>query len=199
LLRREFVEHGYDLKHVMRLILNSRTYQLSSETRPENATETRFYSHYYARRLPAEVLTDAISAATDSPVSFAGYPVGIRAIQLPEAGVGSYFLGLFGRSDRVTACACERKGEVTLPQLLHLHNSDELQRQIQEPKARLAGLLKGDTADAIRSIFLATLSRAPRVEESAAVEKALAAGDRDGVLTDLFWALLNAKEFTFNH
>jgi hypothetical protein len=99
-LKRELVSSGYDLKHIVRLILNSRTYQLSSETRPENEADARYYSHYYARRLPAEVLTDAISAATDSPAAFAGYPVGMRAIQLPEPGVSSYFLTLFGRSTR---------------------------------------------------------------------------------------------------
>ena len=115
----------------MRLILNSRVYQLSSETSPENQTETRFYSHYYARRLPAEVLQDAIAAMPPQvPQKYEGYPLGLRAIQLPEPGVRHYFLTLFGRSDRVTACACERAGEVTLPQLLHLHNSDELQHQI---------------------------------------------------------------------
>jgi hypothetical protein len=198
LLRSEFVSHQYDLKHVMRLILNSRAYQLSAETRPENATETRYYSHYYARRLPAEVLTDAISTATQAPASFAGYPVGIKAVQLPEPGVASYFLTLFGRSDRVTACACERKGEVTLPQLLNLHNGEELQKQIQAEGGRLSGLAKAAPEEAIRSIFLATVNREPGAEESAAVMKAMAT-DRDGTLSDLFWALLNAKEFTFNH
>ena len=200
LLKAEFVQHGYDLKHVMRLILNSRTYQLSSETRPENATETRFYSHYYARRLPAEVLTDAISAATQSPVSFSGYPVGLKAVQLPEPAVNSYFLTIFGRSDRVTACACERAGEVTLPQLLHLHNSDEVQKQIQDGNGRLDALLKSGTdADSVDTLFLATLNRAPSATEREAVGKTLASGERKEVLADLFWALLNAKEFTFNH
>jgi hypothetical protein len=84
LLNREFVAHGYDLKHVMRLILNSRTYQLSSRTVPDNETDTRFYSHYYARRLPAEVLLDGIAAATGVPNGFQGYPLGTRAVQLPE-------------------------------------------------------------------------------------------------------------------
>jgi hypothetical protein len=198
LLRSEFVLHQYDLKHVMRLILNSRAYQLSAETRAENATETRYYSHYYARRLPAEVLTDAISTATQAPATFAGYPVGMKAVQLPEPGVASYFLTLFGRSDRVTACACERKGEVTLPQLLNLHNGEELQKQVQADGGRLSTLAKAAPEEAIRSIFLATVNREPRSEESVAILKAVAA-DRDGTLSDLFWALLNAKEFTFNH
>ncbi|HUR45371.1 MAG TPA: DUF1549 and DUF1553 domain-containing protein, partial [Candidatus Saccharimonadales bacterium] len=107
-LSKEFVEHRYDVKHVMRLILNSRTYQLSSATLAGNKTERRFYSHYYARRLPAEVLLDAMSQSIGVPDKFDGYPQGVRAIQLAEPGVSSYFLTLFGRSDRVTACACER-------------------------------------------------------------------------------------------
>jgi hypothetical protein len=199
-LKNEFVQHGYDLKHVMRLILNSRAYQLSSETRPENATETRYYSHYYARRLPAEVLTDAISAATGSPAAFAGYPVGLRAVQLPEPGVNSYMLTIFGRSDRVTACACERQEEVTLPQLLHLHNSEELKQQIEAADGRLASLLKSGTdEDTIKTLFYSTLSREPSAMEREAIGKALAAGDRQGTFGDLLWALVNAKEFTFNH
>jgi hypothetical protein len=130
LLNTEFRKSKFDLRHVMRLILTSRAYALSSQTQPGNESETRFYSHYYARRLPAEVLSDAIASATGVPTKYDGYPVGLRAIQLPDPQAGSYFLTLFGRSDRVTACACERKGEVTLPQLLHLQNGDEIQRQI---------------------------------------------------------------------
>ena len=86
-LKAEFVKSKFDLKHVMRLILNSRAYQLSSSTRPTNAADTRFYSHYYARRLPAEVLADAISQATGVPDVFPGYPVGVRATQLPASPV----------------------------------------------------------------------------------------------------------------
>src|SRR4030095_10120848 len=108
LLNHEFISHGYDLKHLMRLILNTRAYQLSSATLEANQTDTRFYSHYYARRLPAEVLLDAISTATGVPERFDGYPVGVRAVQVPDPGSASYFLRAFGRSERVTACACER-------------------------------------------------------------------------------------------
>jgi len=200
LLNREFAASKFDLRSVMRLILNSRTYQLSSDTLPGNQTETRFYSHYYARRLPAEVLLDALSAATGTPGQFPGYPLGTRAVQLAEPQVSSYFLTLFGRSDRVTACACERKGEVTLPQLLHLRNGDEVQRQIDDGVGRLATLLKNpDNAQVTEAIFLATLSRPPTPEETNAMTKALAADGRDAVFKDLFWALLNSKEFAFNH
>jgi len=200
LLNREFVTHQYDLKHVMRLILNSRAYQLSSETEAGNEKDAKFYSHYYARRLPAEVLMDAIASATQSPTEFSGYPLGMRAVQLPDAGTSSYFLTLFGRSDRVTACACERKGEVTLPQLLHLHNSDEMQRQIQSGDGRLTALLKNpDDSAVIADLFRATLSRPPADAETRATTAALSGDKREAVLQDLFWALLNSKEFTFNH
>jgi hypothetical protein len=200
LLNREFVEHGYDLKHVMRLILNSRAYQLSSETVASNQSDTRFYSHFYARRLPAEVLLDGLAEATGVPNSFPGYPVGLRAVQLPEPGVSSYFLTLFGRSDRVTACACERKGEITLPQLLHLHNGEELQRQIASENGALSALLKDpDDRQVVDALFLTSFGRWPGETERAKLTAALAGEPRDAVFRDLFWALLNAKEFAFNH
>ena len=200
-LQQEFVSHGYDLKELMRLILNSRTYQLSSVTLPGNEKDLRFYSHYYARRLPAEVLMDAVSRTTGVPDEFSGYPKGIRAIQLPEPGVASYFLSLFGRSDRVTACACERRGEVTLPQLLHMQNGEELTKKLNASESRLKGLLKeSDDTRVTEEVFLMTLSRQPTGEEKAACQKVLAANSpRHEVYADLFWALLNTKEFAFNH
>lgn len=200
LLNREFVEHDYDLKYLMRVILGSRAYQLGSETVAGNEIDKKFYSHYYARRLPAEVLIDAIASATDVPTKFDGHPLGVRAIQLPDPQVGSYFLTLFGRSDRVTACACERQGEVTLPQLLHLHNSGEIQRQIGAADGRLATLIKNPDDKAVTAaIFLASASRYPTEKEVDTVTKALIEGGRDAVFKDLLWALLNSKEFAFNH
>jgi hypothetical protein len=203
-LNQQFVQSDFDLKHVMRLILNSRTYQLSASTLPENQHDQRFYSHALARRLPAEVLLDAIGAATDQPEVFAGYPLGIRAIQVPDPGVDSYFLTLFGRSERVTACACERSGDVTLPQLLHLQNSDSLMARIQAPDGRLQRLLSGALNDQqiISELFQATLSRPPAESELASVQAQLSAAGQDerpGVYQDLFWALLNSREFAFQH
>jgi hypothetical protein len=200
-LSQEFVSHGYDLKHVMRQILNSRTYQLSSVTLAGNEKERRFYSHYYARRLPAEVLMDAMSQTTGVPDEFSGYPKGVRAIQLPEPGVTSYFLSLFGRSDRVTACACERRGEVTLPQLLHIQNGEELTKKLNAAESRLKVLLKEqDDIRTTEEVFLTTLGRPPTADEKAAIQKCLGAdGAREEVYADLFWALLNTKEFAFNH
>lgn len=209
-LNEEFVGHRFDLKHLMRAILNSRTYQMTSATRPGNATETRFYSHYYARRLPAEVLLDALSQSTGVPEQFDGYPLGIRAGQMPDTGLKSYFLPLFGKSERVTACACERNGEVTMPQLLHLQNGQTVVNKIAHSDGRLNKLLrdKNQADDAIvEDLYLATLSSPAPAAIQAQVKKALADNRRPGeefrsreeVFRDLFWALLNSKEFSFNH
>jgi hypothetical protein len=196
----------------MRLLVNSRTYQLTSDTTAANANDRRFHSHYYPRRLPAEVLADAIAKATAVPDAFAGVPEGTRAIQLPGPQADSYFLSTFGRSDRVTACACERSGDVTLPQLLHLQNSDTILGKIRRDDGTLARLLTATAAGPadpagpagpadplVEGLFLATVSRLPQPAERAAVDAALSGADRGEGACDLLWALLNAKEFTFNH
>ncbi|WP_020475284.1 DUF1549 and DUF1553 domain-containing protein [Zavarzinella formosa] len=198
----EFVSHKYDMKHLMRNILNSRLYQLSSATRPANETDTRYFSHYYARRLPAEVMLDAISTVTGVPDRFPGYPAGVRAVQLPDPSMNSYFLALFGRSERVTACACERNGEVTMPQLLHLQNGENVVQKVKSADGRLAELLKkhADNDQVMDDLFLSALARKPSNAERDAVKKLLAEGDpRDEVFRDLFWAILNSKNFAFNH
>ena len=161
-LSRELVEHKFDLKHLMRLVLNSRTYQLSSASVPGNQDDTRYYSHYFARRLSAEVLLDAISQVTGRPQEFPGYPVGIRAIQVPDPTVDSYFLKQFGRSERVTACACERRGEVTISQLLQLENGEAVLGSIQHGEGRLAALLarEPDNQRVLDELFAATVGRA---------------------------------------
>jgi hypothetical protein len=201
LLNREFVASGYDLRHMMRFIMNSRTYQLSSETRPANFRDDRLYSHFYARRLPAEVLLDAICDATGEPEAFPGYPLGVRAIQVPDPAADSYFLTLFGRSERTTACACERSGDVTLPQLLHLQNSDGMYRKLKAPTGRLTKLLaeQPDNNRVIRQLYLSALSRPPTGQEREVIAKLLKDVDRDESLLDVFWALLNSKEFAFQH
>jgi hypothetical protein len=200
-LKAEFVSHGYDLRHLMRVILNSRTYQLTSATRPGNESDSRFYSHYYARRLPAEVLLDAICQATGVPEKFDGYPEGVRAVQVPDPGVNSYFLRMFGRPERVTACACERAGDVTMPQLLNLQNGHLLADKAAARGAALPRLLEAEKDDdrVTEELFLWTLSRPPTADERRAVKAALAADARGPVFADLLWALLNSKSFAFNH
>ncbi len=201
-LNQEFVASGFNLKHVMRLILNSRAYQLSSETLASNRNDRRFYSHYFARRLPAEVMLDAVSQISGVPEEFAGYPIGVRAMQVPDPSTASYFLSLFGRSDRVTACACERNGEVTLPQLLHMQNGDWIGNKLKSERSAVRSLTQkhSDNAELTAAVFLTTLSRLPTAAEQEVVLRLLTeAESRDAAAVDLFWSLLNTKEFAFNH
>lgn len=197
----EFKASGHDLRHVMRLILNSRTYQLSSVAVKGNSTDRRHFSHYQARRLPAEVLADALAAVTGVAERFDGHPVGVRAIQLPEPQTGSYFLSLFGRSERVTACACERKGEVTLPQLLHLQNGGEVLRRLADPDGRIHRLARTrrPMVELVDELYLVTFGRRPTTAERATVLPLLEGVPREEALRDVAWALLNSKEFNFNH
>lgn len=198
----DFVAHKYDLKHLMRTIVNSRAYQLASDPTPRNAADRKFYSHYYPRRLGAEVLADALSQATGVPEAFDGYAVGLRAVQLPDPRVQSYMLDTFGRPERVTACACERSDEVTMPQVLHLMNGEALDRRIDAADGRLNTLLKSGKADreVVETLFLSAFARRPSAEQWRTVESGLAGVvDRGAVYRDLMWALVNSKEFLFGH
>ncbi len=200
-LTAEFVASNYDLRYLMKQMVLSRTYQLASDTTPENAKDSRFYSHYYAKRLPAEVMLDAICQATGVPENFQGYPQGTRAKQLPGPQIESYFLMTFGRSERVTACACERSADVTLSQLLHLQNSESLLAKFRDPSGNLVRWVaeSKSTDGLLDELFLATYSRFPSDLERERLRIAFEQGDRAETATDLLWALLNAKEFAFNH
>src|SRR4029079_7325496 len=124
------------------------------------------FSHYYPRRLPAETLADALTQATGVPARYEGYPLGLRAVQLPDPKVDSYLLDTFGRPERVTPCACERSGEVTMPQVLHLMNGEQLERRLNDEEGRLKTLLKSGKTDreVVDQLFLATLGRRPTDE-----------------------------------
>lgn len=201
-LKNEFIRSKCDTRHLIRLVLNSQTYQLESGTVPGNETDTRFYSHYYPKRLGAEVILDAVSFATGVPESFPGYPEGIRAVQVPDPGIRSYFLSVFGRSERVTACACERSEEVSLPQLLHLQNGQWISEKMGNPKGKLKALIADNRSDneKIKELFLTTISRLPtEVETSALVKELAKSTSKDEFYQDAFWALLNTVEFSFNH
>jgi hypothetical protein len=201
-LNKEFVDSKYDLRDLMRVILNSRAYQLSSATRPGNETDARFYSHYTARRLPAEVLLDAICDATGVPERFDGYPVGVRAVQVPDPGSALYFLRAFGRSERVTACACERTGDVSLPNVLHLICGETVTSKLNSARSWLAVRLKEQPDDGklLDELFLRAYARKPGAEERGKVLALLKDKDapREELFRDVFWALLNSKEFLFN-
>lgn len=201
-LNTEFVSSGFNLKHVMRLILNSRTYQLGSETVAANRHDRRFYSHYYARRLPAEVMLDAVSQTTGVSEDLVGYATGVRATQVPDPTTASYFMSLFGRSERVTACACERNGEVTLPQLLHLQNGDWITSKLRNSNGTVLKLLKehSDSSAFADAVFLTILARPPSTTEREVVSQILSAAEsREAAAADLYWSLLTSKEFSFNH
>jgi hypothetical protein len=199
-LNKTFVESKFDLRALTRVVLNSRAYQLSSATRPGNETDSRFYSHYTARRLPAEVLLDAICEATGVPERFDGYPVGVRAVQVPDPGSASYFLRAFGRSERVTACACERTGDVSLPNVLHLICGDTITGKLNNGNGWLAKRLKEqkDDTQLLDELFLRAYARKPAAEEKAKVMELRKDAPREELFRDLFWALLNSKEFLFN-
>ncbi len=201
----EFVARKYDRKHIMRLILNSRAYQLSSTTKPTNEKDQRFYSHYLARKLQPEVLHDAIYTLTGVADEFHGYPYGLRAVQIPDSNLKSAFFAAFGRSERLTACACERSTDVNLQHSLHLQCSSESNRKLTAPSGRVAGLLKSKKTDLelTDELFLIALGRLPKDAERSTVlthvERHSGAEGRTNAYQNIVWALMNTKEFLFNH
>ena len=196
-----FIESGYDMRALVHVIMQSRAYQLSAKTLDGNATDTKFYSHYYARRLPAEVLLDSMCDITGVPESYEGYPFGMRAVQVPDPSVKSYFLELFGRSERVTACACERSGDVTLPQLLHLYNGGVREKIDSTENTLHDWIAKGMTdGDIVENLYLTALCRPPSDTERDRIAAYIqSAPERSAALADVFWAVINTKEFSFNH
>lgn len=201
-LGKKLVGSGYDLRGLVREICNSRTYQLSTATNDTNAGDVRNFSHAVIRRLPAEQLLDAICQVTEVREKFAGLPLGSRAVQVAGARTGSYFLDVFGRPKRQSACTCERRSEPTLSQALHLINGPTISAKIKAGGGRLDRLFKSEQPPEaiIRELYIASLSRPPSDEELAAARKFIseAPNPRSG-LEDIFWAVLNSQEFVFNH
>jgi hypothetical protein len=197
------VEQKFDLKSLMRLILQSQTYQRSSQPLPGNSADTRFYSHYYPRRLMAEVLLDALSQATAAPTKLGAYPMGWRAIQLPDSNVDSYFLQSFGRPERLLTCECERTKEPSMAQVLHIANGDTLNQKLKAKNNRIDQLVAAKTPDEkiIEDAYLSGLSRLPTDAEKKKILEVLAstpAAEKRAALEDLFWGVLSSKEFLFN-
>lgn len=201
-LARDFVAHKFDLKHLMRTILKSRAYALSSLPSSDNQPDTRNYARYYSRRLQPYVLLDAISGATGVAQKFDDYPEARKAIQLPNEKARSDFLEVFGRSERTTPCECETSLAPNLSQVLYLLNSDELQRKLTDKSAITGELSKPEkaTAEVVEELYLRTFSRRPNPVELQDAVKILESGpDRRAAVEDLLWTLLNSKEFLFNH
>lgn len=200
----DFVAHGFDLKYLIRTIMNSAAYQSSSETNESNDEDDRYYSHYIVRRLPAEVILDALSQVTGVPDRFRGYPEGTRAMQLPDTRVDSYFLTVFGRPERATTSAAERQEDPSLAQALHVINGETLNGKLMAPEGVVASLLRLGMSDRaiIEHLYLSAYSRYPRGEERDRILKATRSESGEGrrrVFEDLAWAIFTSKEFLFNH
>ncbi len=201
-LAADFVTHGFDLRRLMRVIMTSRVYGLSSTPTADNSADTRFYTHYNVKRLPAEVLLDAIDTACGTREKFPNIPLGTRAIELPDPNYASYFLDTMGRPQRVAVCECERTAEPNLAQVLQITNGDLIARKLTDPKGRISQLITDNRtdADAIAELYWHVLSRAPTADETTSGHAVIArAANRREGLEDLLWALCNCREFLFNH
>jgi hypothetical protein len=197
------VASGYDLKSLLRLILTSTVYQLSALATSENRLDSTFFTHYTIKRLTAEQLLDAIDAATGTVEKFPKLPAGTRAISVPDTTYASFFLDTFGRPLRAISCECERSSDPNLSQALNLMNGELLNRKLFQTDSRLTRTLKDpkltDPA-LVRRLYLLTFNRPPTDDEVAEAERLFAeAPSRQVGAQDLFWALLNSKEFLFNH
>ena len=201
-LTKDFVENSFDIRHIMKTIAKSRTYQQSITTNEWNKSDSINFSHATARRLTAEQLLDAIGVATGSQPKFQGVPKSFRAVQLPDSQVkDDGFLKLFGRPERESSCECERTTEVSLAHAMNLINGPTVADAIIDPNGRIAQLIKDKKDDRalVEELYLATFARLPQKNEYAtAVEFLAKAESKEEGAQDLMWALLNSPAFLFN-
>ncbi len=215
-LEKHFIESGYNLKELVRVITRSNAYQLSATPNEYNLVDRQNYSRFYPRRLQAEVMLDAIDDLTGTPTRFANLPEGTRAIGLPDNSYNkaSAFLRVFGRPENESVCECERVQSSSLGQSLHLINSSEIKAKLASGSGRAAQLVKSDEKDEekITAMYFAAFSRPPRADELKTAldylhEPVLDANDKPidankatrENYQDIIWALMNTKEFLFNH
>ena len=209
----EFVKNGFDVKKLVRLIMTSGIYQLSSDANAANQNDNTYYSKYIIKRLPAEVLLDSMSQVTGVPTVFAGFPAGTRAIELPDVRVQNQFLTSFGRPERVLCDAAERSSDPSIAQALHVINGDTLNKKLSSPDGYATLFLKLGLSDRkiLDHMFLSAYSRYPRSDEADQITAILTKA-REGKLTreqqkearqqaleDMMWSLLTSKEFLFNY
>jgi hypothetical protein len=205
-LAKDLVDSKYSLKHLIRTICKSRTYGLSSTPNEFNKNDKQAYSRYYPKRLAAEVLFDAVCQVTGSPTQFNGLPqdkhAPNRAIMLPDESFQSYFLDVFGRPQRISACECERSSEANLAQALHLLNSEEVQGKIARAGGRADLMAKDPRPDAekVEELFFWALGRKPNEKHLQLALENIDANAKNKKLAyeNIIWALLNTKEFVFN-
>jgi hypothetical protein len=200
-LAERFTKYNYDFKKLVRDICSSRTYQLSTQVNDTNAGDERNFSHGLVRRMRAEVLLDAIDQVTEVPDKFQGLPKGAKAVQIADGTSSSYFLTTFGRATRESVCSCEVKMDPSLSQALHLLNGD-----VTSGKVASGGVVRKlmkdgkDRNQIIEDLYLRCLARKPSPEEVAKLGAFFTDEKKSpDVLNDVFWSLLNSKEFVFNH
>ena len=179
----------------------SRVYQLSSTANDANKDDRQHFSHAFPKAMPAEVLLDAISQTTGVSEKFNGWPAGYRAIQIWDNHMPSYFFRIFGRPVRATVCECERSNEPSIAQALHLLNAPEIFEKISHRHGQVRKLATSDMspAELINELYLSTLSRLPTSAEKELMLSAFSESDHRAAAEDVLWALLNSKEFVFNH
>jgi hypothetical protein len=203
-LSKDFEESGFDRKHILRTILNSRTYQASSRTNDFNRDDTKYFSHYEPRLLTAEQLLDAICHLTGVPEKFGNLPTSTRATQLPSPDLAqSDFMKIFGQPERQTVCECERSGDSNLGQALQLYNGPLVHGKLRSENNRLRQLLASGKSprEIIESLYLAALCRKPNEDELKTLVAHLESkpDDQAEALEDVCWAILNMNEFLFQH
>ena len=213
-LTQDFIKNGYDIKRLIRLIMTSSTYQLSSEANATNQQDNTFYSKYIVKRMPAEVLLDTMAQVTGVPTAFGGYPSGTRALQLPDVRVQSQFLSVFGRPERIICDAAERSQDPSISQALHVINGDTLNKKLSDGNGYVNLYLKIGLSDSriLEQLTMSAFSRYPTGEEKKTILAALsqqratsaataeaAREARKQALEDMAWSLLTSKEFLFIH
>lgn len=202
LLARSLIQYHFNIKHFLRVLCLTRTYQRSSEATLQNAKDTLFFTHYVPRRLPAEVLADAIDKACGTTPHYPGLPAGVRAVDLPDSNVGSDFLNVFGKPQRLTSCECERTDKPNLSQALELMNGNDINNKVNSSEGRISELIKEGASDntIINELYLSTLGRLPTPRERNIILGALVFCEhREHVFQDVLATLLSTKEFLFNH
>ena len=201
-LAADFVKNGYDLQHVIRTIVNSRTYQTGIAANEWNENDVTNFSRFLPRRLTAESLLDAITVATGSRPEFDEVPPDFTAQELPDPHIGKGgFLDMFGRPERESACECERRNDMSLPQAMSLVNGPTLAEAVADPEGRVAAAIIAGKPDRelIEELYLGALSRFPTAGEMDNALTYLRQGaGRAGGAQDLLWALINSNAFLFN-
>jgi hypothetical protein len=203
-LAADLLKHNFDRKHLIRTVMMSRVYQSGGAKNATNAEDVKYFSRYVPRRLGAEALMDAVCDATGVPEAFRGFPVGTRAVQLPDGEFSHPFLRVFGRPPRASACECERDTDSSLHMALMLQGGDFVQKKLADPNGRVAALASSALSDreVVEELFLLALSRRPTAKELNLILDHFAkepSAPRRQKYEDVLYALLNHTEFLFQH